>query len=334
MKILFKNFENSFRELAPGILVAILIAIAAQFLSNNYQVPAMLMALLIGLALHFLGEEGKSVKGLNFSSQTILRIGIILLGTRISTDLIISLDPNIILIVTSGVFFTIIFGILLLKAFDFDWKFGVLLGGAVAVCGASAAMAIVAVLPKEEKSDRQLTFVVLGVTILSTLAMIIYPILAKWLMMDEKNSGIFLGATIHDVAQVIGAGFSISDLTGETATVIKLFRVTLLFPVVLTISLFVRRSSSLKLKNDIKKPSLVPPFVIFFVICATLNSFGFIPDSVRFFFSEVSRWCLLIAIAAVGTKTRLQSLKIIGLTPAFLIIVTSLFLMIYILLFI
>ena len=79
MKLLLKKFENSFYELAPGILVAILIAIAAQFLSNNYQVPAMLMALLIGMALHFLGEEGKSVKGLTFSSNTILRIGIVLL---------------------------------------------------------------------------------------------------------------------------------------------------------------------------------------------------------------------------------------------------------------
>ena len=330
MQTVFINFENSFKDLAPGILVATLIAIAAQFLSNNYQVPSMLMALLIGMALHFLGEEGKSVNGLNFSSQIILRIGIILLGTRISADLIISLDPSIILIIAAGVFTTIIFGILLLKAFGFDWKFGVLLGGAVAICGASAAMAIAAVLPKEEKSDQQLTFVVLGVTILSTLAMIFYPILAKWLMMDEKIAGIFLGATIHDVAQVVGAGFSISDLTGETSTVIKLFRVTLLFPVVLVISIFVRHSSSAN--NNMQKPSLIPGFVILFIICAALNFFGYIPNSIRLFFSEISRWCLLIAIAAVGAKTRLQSLKTIGLTPAFLIIATSLFLMIFIIL--
>lgn len=332
MKLLLKKFENSFYELAPGILVAILIAIAAQFLSNNYQVPAMLMALLIGMALHFLGEEGKSVKGLTFSSNTILRIGIVLLGTRISIDLIISLDPNIIFIITSGVFLTIIFGILILRAFDFDWKFGVLLGGAVAICGASAAMAIAAVLPKEEKSEKRLTFVVLGVTILSTLAMILYPILAKWLLMDEKSAGIFLGATIHDVAQVVGAGFSISDLAGETSTLIKLFRVSLLFPTVLIISIFVRQSSLIN--SNIKKPSLVPGFVVLFIICGTLNSFNLIPDLIRLFFGEVSRWCLLIAIAAVGAKTRLQSLKIIGLTPAFLIIATSLFLLTFMLLLI
>ena len=332
MKLFLKKFENSFYELAPGILVAILIAIAAQFLSNNYQVPAMLMALLIGMALHFLGEEGKSVKGLTFSSNTILRVGIVLLGTRISIDLIISLDPNIIFIITLGVFLTIIFGILILRAFDFDWKFGVLLGGAVAICGASAAMAIAAVLPKEEKSEKRLTFVVLGVTILSTLAMILYPLLAKWLLMDEKSAGIFLGATIHDVAQVVGAGFSISDLTGETSTLIKLFRVSLLFPTVLIISIFVRQSSHIN--SNIKKPSLVPGFVLLFIICGTLNSFNLIPDLIRLFCSELSRWCLLVAIAAVGAKTRLQSLKIIGLTPAFLIIATSLFLVTFMLLLI
>ena len=332
MQVIFKNFENLLKDLAPGIMVAVLIAIAAQFLSNTYQVPAMLMALLIGMALHFLGEEGKSVKGLTFSSQIILRIGIILLGTRISADLMMSLDPSIILIITTGVFLTIIFSIFLLKAFDFDWKFGVLLGGAVAICGASAAMAIAAVLPKDEKSNRQLSFVILGVTILSTFAMIVYPIIARWLMMDEKIAGIFLGATIHDVAQVVGAGFSISDLAGETSTVIKLFRVTLLFPVVLVISIFVRRSSPI-IKN-VKKPSLIPGFVILFIICAALNSFGYIPNSIRLFFSEVSKWCLLVAIAAVGAKTRLQSLRTIGLTPAFLIIATSLFLMTFIILFI
>ena len=332
MKLLLKKFENSFYELVPGILVAILIAIAAQFLSNNYQVPTMLMALLIGMALHFLGEEGKSVKGLTFSSNTILRVGIVLLGTRISIDLIISLDPNIIFIITLGVFLTIIFGIFILRAFDFDWKFGVLLGGAVAICGASAAMAIAAVLPKGEKSEKRLTFVVLGVTILSTLSMILYPILAKWLLMDEKSAGIFLGATIHDVAQVVGAGFSISDLTGETSTLIKLFRVSLLFPTVLIISIFVRQSSYIN--DNIKKPPFVPGFVVLFIICGILNSFNLIPEMIRSFCSEVSRWCLLIAIAAVGAKTRLQSLKIIGLAPAFLIIATSLFLMTFILLLI
>jgi len=327
----YNNFKHRFITYYPGVLVAILIAISAEFLSNNYDVPAMLMALLIGMVFYFLGEEGKCVDGLTFSSQSILRLGIILLGTRISADLVLSLDFNIIIVITCGVLLTILFGIVILKTFGFDWKFGVLVGGAVAICGASAAMAIASVLPKNEKSDQRLTFVIIGVTLLSTLSMILYPILSNWLNMSDINAGIFLGATIHDVAQVVGAGFSISNEAGETSTLIKLYRVTLLFPLVLSISLFVRYSDSINLLAS--KPPLIPTFIVLFILCAVTNSLGIIPQSIKLFFSEISKWCLLIAIASVGAKTKLKNLKFIGLTPAFLIIITSLFLMMFILVF-
>ena len=327
--IVYNKFKDRFAIYFPGVLVAILIAISAEFLSNNYEVPAMLMALLLGMIFYFLGEEGKCSKGLSFASKSILRLGIILLGTRISADLVVSLDFEIIVVVTFGVLLTILFGIIVLKAFGFDWKFGILVGGAVAICGASAAMAIASVLPKNQKSHQQLTFVIIGVTLLSTLAMILYPILSNFLNMNDINAGIFLGATIHDVAQVVGAGFSISNEAGETSTLIKLYRVTLLFPIVLSISLFVRYSNSENIQ--ISKTPLVPLFVILFILCAATNSFGIIPESIKLFFDELSKWCLLVAIASVGAKTKLKNLRLIGLTPAFLIIVTSLFLMVFIL---
>ena len=312
--------------------MAILIAISAKFLSNNYEVPAMLMAILIGMSLNFLSEEGKCTDGLNFASKNILYFGIILLGTRINFDNIISIDPHIIVIIIAGVFLTIIFGILMLKIFGFSTRFGILIGGAVAICGASAAMAIASVLPKDEKSNERLSFVVLGVTIISTFCMILYPIISNYLDMNNKQAGIFFGATIHDVAQVIGAGFTISDETGETATLIKLFRVTLLFPIVLIISLI---ANKLKLINNIgTKTPLIPYFIILFIVVALINSFGFFPNLIKYFSSQLSNWCLLIAIAAVGTKTRLQNLKIIGFMPAILMVITTMFLMIFSLIFI
>ena len=185
--------------------------------------------------------------------------------------------------------------------------------------------------PKNNKNDQRLTFVIIGVTLLSTLSMILYPILSNWLNMSDIDAGIFLGATIHDVAQVVGAGFSVSNEAGETSTLIKLYRVTLLFPLVLSISLFVRYSGSVNISTS--KPPLIPMFIVLFILCAVANSLGIIPQSIKLFFSEISKWCLLIAIAAVGAKTKLKNLKFIGLTPAFLIIATSLFLMLFILVF-
>ena len=315
----------------PGIIVAVLIAIAAKFLANNYQVPAMLMAILIGMSLNFLSEEGKCVKGLNFSSKNILYLGIILLGTRIDFENILSINQNVIFLVILGVILTILFSILLLKIFGFQYRFGILIGGAIAICGASAAMAISSVLPKDDKSNERLTFVILGVTIISTFCMIFYPIISNILNMDEKSSGIFFGATIHDVAQVVGAGFTVSDFTGETATLIKLFRVTLLFPVVLCISLM---SYKFKLINDVdKKTPWVPYFIIMFICVVVINSFNLIPNNIKFLSNEFSSWFLLIAIAAVGTKTRLQNLKIIGFLPIFSMVLITIFLMIFIISF-
>ena len=322
---------NNYNNFSSGILVAVLIAVASKFLSNNYEVPAMLMAILIGMSLNFLSEDKKCEKGINFSSKNILYLGIILLGSRITFENILSININITFLIILAVILTILFSILFLRLFGFQYRLGILIGGAIAICGASAALAISSVLPKDERSDERLSFVILGVTVISTICMIFYPILANFLEMDNVSAGIFFGATIHDVAQVIGAGFTLSDETGDTATIIKLFRVTLLFPVVILISLLSYRYKSNNDSNN--KPPLVPYFIIFFIIMVIINSLNLIPLNLQFYLNEISSWFLLIAISAVGTKTRLQSLRIIGFIPILSMITVTLFLLMFILVF-
>ncbi|MDW9412870.1 putative sulfate exporter family transporter, partial [Sinorhizobium meliloti] len=224
----------------PGLLVTAAVAMAAQFLSEHYGAPAMLMALLLGIAFHFLAEEGRCVAGIELSAKLVLRIGVALLGMRISVDLLIGLGGGTILLLVSAIVATILFGLVAARLLGRGWRLALLTSGAVAICGASAAMAIAAVLPRNEFSERNLIFTVLSVTVLSTLAMIGYPIVAEYLGLDGQATGIFFGGTIHDVAQVVGAGFSVSPETGETATLVKLIRVTMLAPVVLIFSLVLR----------------------------------------------------------------------------------------------
>ncbi len=322
---------NNYNNFSSGILVAVLIAVASKFLSNNYEVPAMLMAILIGMSLNFLSEDKKCEKGINFSSKNILYLGIILLGSRITFENILSININITFLIILAVILTILFSIFFLRLFGFQYRFGILIGGAIAICGASAALAISSVLPKDERSNERLTFVILGVTVISTICMIFYPILANFLEMDYIAAGIFFGATIHDVAQVIGAGFTLSDEAGDTAAIIKLFRVTLLFPLVILISLLSYRYKSNNDSNN--KPPLVPYFIIFFIFMVIINSLNLIPLNLQFYLNEISSWFLLIAISAVGTKTRLQSLRIIGFIPILSMITVTLFLLMFILVF-
>ena len=315
-----------------GFLVSVVVAVAAQFLSEHYGAPAMLMALLLGIAFHFLAEDDSSdcKPGIEFTARTVLRFGVALLGARISVELMIGPGPNLIAVVVGGVILTILFGLLGARLLGRGWRFGLLTGGSVAICGASAAMAISAVLPKNEHSERNLIFTVLSVTVLSTIAMIAYPILTDTFDFNDEVSGVFLGGTIHDVAQVVGAGFSVSNETGEVATLVKLIRVALLAPVVLVISILVRRHAA-EGELDGKRPPILPMFVVGFLIFATLNSLGLIPQIIVDWMSSLSRWALLISIAAVGMKTSLKRILDVGGQAIALIVAETVFIALFVL---
>ncbi|MEL6482058.1 MAG: YeiH family protein [Pseudomonadota bacterium] len=312
------------RELAPGVLVSLVVGIAAQFLSEHYGAPAMLMALLLGIAFHFLAEEGRCVAGIEFTAKMVLRIGVALLGVRISVDLLMGLGIELIALVVVSVGLTIGFGLIGARLLGRGWRLALLTGGSVAICGASAAMAIAAVLPKNEHSERNLIFVVLSVTVLSTIAMIAYPILIQLFELDDRAIGVFLGGTIHDVAQVVGAGFSVSEETGETATLVKLIRVTLLAPVVLLFALAIRAAGQ-ETGSAGSRPPLIPGFVAAFLVFAALNSAGVVPPMVVDVLSDLSRWALLIAIAAVGMKTSLRRILDVGGQAIILIVAETVF---------
>ncbi len=319
-----------FEKYWPGVLITAAVALAAQFLSEHYGAPAMLMALLLGIALHFLSEEGRCVAGINLCSKTVLRIGVALLGMRISVDLLIGLGAGTILLLVLAIAATIVFGLVAARLLGRDWRMALITGGSVAICGASAAMAIAAVLPKNEHSERNLIFTVLSVTVLSTLAMIGYPILAQAIGLDARATGVFFGGTIHDVAQVVGAGFSVSPEAGETATLIKLIRVTMLAPVVLVFSIAVRNMP--QPDGDAgKRPPLLPGFVVVFLILAGLNSLGAIPPEVSDAGMAASRWALLAGIVAVGMKTSLRRVLDVGRDAVLLIVAETMFIGLFIL---
>lgn len=314
----------------PGFAVALIVTIAAQFLSEHYGAPAMLMALLLGIAFHFLAEEGRCVHGINVTSRVVLRIGVALLGARISVDQLLGLGRPLIMLIVAGVIFTIPFGLLGSRVLGRGSRFGLLTGGAVAICGASAAMAIAAVLPKNEHSESNLIFTVLAVTVLSTIAMIAYPLITALVGLDSVTTGVFLGGTIHDVAQVVGAGFSVSEQTGETATLVKLIRVTMLAPVVLCLSLAVRAGGGVDEINS-TRPPLIPGFVLVFLVLAAANSIGLVPASVSNFLGDLSRWALLTAIAAVGMKTAMRTIFDVSGQAIVLIVAETIFLATFIL---
>jgi uncharacterized integral membrane protein (TIGR00698 family) len=297
------------RVLFPGVLTAATVGLAAKFLSEHYGAPVMLMALLLGMAFSFLTEEenNRCLPGIEFSSKSVLRFGVALLGLGITVQQVRALGVEAVLITLAGVAFTVLLGPLLARLFGSQTIFGFLVGGAVGICGASAALAIASVLPNYSGKERDTIFTVVAVTVLSTIAMITYPIVADMLFLSERAAGVFLGATIHDVAQVVGAGYSISGEVGDTATLVKLLRVSLLVPIIIIISVcFATRGSA------VAGSLPVPPFVIGFVCLVFIGSSGWVAESVTETVLNISRWCLITAIAALGMKTSLRKFADIG----------------------
>ena len=297
----------SLRTLFPGLLSAVTVALAAKFISEHYGAPVMLMALLIGMAFAFLAEGGGvTASGIEFASKKLLRFGVALLGLGITFQQIMALGIEVFVLTIVAVLLTIGFGPILSRALGRRTRFGLLIGGAVGICGASAALAISSVLPKSETLERDTVFTVIAVTLLSTVAMILYPVIAGWLQLTDVETGVFFGATIHDVAQVVGAGYTVSDEAGETATFVKLLRVALLVPVVITLSLIFAG------QQEGPRNLPVPVFVLGFAALVVAGSLSLVPEGVKLVLLDLSRWCLITAIAALGMKTSLKKLGDIG----------------------
>ncbi|MBY6206700.1 MULTISPECIES: YeiH family protein [Halomonas] len=317
---------SSLSPVGRGLLVCVTIALATTFIADHYGGPTLLYALLFGMSLHFLSEEGRCLPGIEFAARTVLRLGVALLGARMTLEQVGDLGLGPVLTVLAAVGLVICAGGLLARALGLQRDLGLLTGGAVAICGASAALALSAVMPKNETSERNTILTVVGVTTLSTMAMVTYPLLVGVLDLANTQAGIFLGGTIHDVAQVVGAGYIISDETGDVSTLVKLVRVAMLVPVVMVFSWLYRASRKDQGEGKRRVPML-PGFLVGFVALVLVNSLGLIPGSVNDGLSALSRWCLVTAIAALGIKTSFQKLAVVGWEPVILMVLETLLLL-------
>ncbi|WP_150292838.1 YeiH family protein [Sphingobium estronivorans] len=302
---------------APGLAVALVVAATATFLSEHYDAPVMLYALLLGMALNFVTEAPRSRVGIDLAAKGLLRVGVALLGLRIGWHQVSALGWGPVVMVVTLVAATILLSTLAARAMGFNPLFGFLSGGATAICGASAAMALSAALPPNARKEQATLFTVIGVSALSTTAMVLYPLIARAMGFDDHAAGVFIGATIHDVAQVVGAGYAISTDAGDTATIVKLLRVAMLLPVILVAGQISRRAAG---AEGTERPPVLPWFVVAFVALVALNSLITLPAPVAEAGNLLSRWCLVTAIAAIGMKTRLGDLVQVGWKPVALMI--------------
>lgn len=306
------------KSLYPGLALCTVLALAGSFLAEHYGAPALLIVLLLGFGFSGQSRDQRLQCGVAFSARTILRIGIALLGARIGLTQFAEVGTLPLVVVLLTVPLTLGFGLLLGFWLRLPFLHSVVAAVSVAICGVSAAVAVAAVLPTGKLEERRLLGVVIGVTALGTLSMMIYPMLAAVLGFSAAESGILLGASIHDVAQAAAAGYLVSDPAGDVATLTKLLRVALLAPLVLLIGYLLRRGEPGRAE--------FPWFLLGFVALLALNSFGLIPEPLRDFLVVASGWCLLVTMAALGMRTSIIELVGLGWRPLAQLVLLSGFL--------
>lgn len=292
--------------LFPGVIVVAMASAAATWFSEHYAMPVILAGLLIGLALNFVSAELKVHPGLDFCGTSCLRWGIVLLGTQVTAMQIGSL--GVLAFVGLIGIMALVIGSGLLGAYlgGQSRYSGWLAGGATAICGASAALAIYAVIGRERLNQSQFTLTLVGVALASAIAMSFYPLIAAWLDFTDRQAGFLMGAAVHDVAQALGGGYSFSESAGETATIVKLSRVALLAPAVALIGLAVGSSGS-QPKSLLAKLKL-PWFILAFFAAVAINSLVAAPTWIAEYGLIASKAMLLFAVTATAMRSRLDLL--------------------------
>lgn len=306
-------------EYAPGLALSALVAgigyLAAPFVAHVVPIPNMVIALVVGIALNPIAARPVMQPGMAFCVRTVLRWAVALLGLRVGLADIAALGPGTGVLIVASMLATLVSGFIFARWYGRGPGFGALVGVGTAVCGASATLAASTVVPDYPGKQADIAFVVVAVNALATIAMLVYPPLCILLGFDAQSTGVMLGGTIHDVAQVVGAGYAVSVPVGNTAVIVKLFRVFLLLPVVLGVGWHFTRMG---LKHGEARVPLPVFGIVFLVLCVLNSVVPLLPSllpayaPVKSVLSEASTWGLLLAIGALGLGTSVKTIVGLG----------------------
>lgn len=305
-------------DYAPGVALSAIVAaigyLAAPYVAHVVPIPSMVIALVVGIALNPIAARPATQPGMAFCVRTVLRWAVALLGLRVGLADIAALGPETAILLVVAMAATLVSGFMFARWYGREPGFGALVGVGTAVCGASATLACSTVVPNYPGKQPDIVFVVVAVNALATLAMLVYPPLCILLGFDARTTGVMLGGSIHDVAQVVGAGYAVSVSVGNTAVIVKLFRVFLLLPVVLGVGWYFTRIGQKHGQAWVP----VPVFgIVFLALCALNSAMPLLPAllptyaPVKSVLVEASTWGLLLAIGALGLGTSIKT--IIGL---------------------
>ena len=305
-----------------GVLLMALFACAAFYIGDMQWVKSLsLSPLVVGIILGmFYANSLRNnlpeawVPGIVFSSKRILRLGIILYGFKLSFQDVVAVGMPAIVMDAIMVVGTIVLGVLVGRLLRMDRSIALLTACGSAICGAAAVMGVDgAIRPKPYKT----AVAVATVVIFGTLSMFLYPILyrAGVFQLPTEQMGIFAGATIHEVAHVVGAGNAMGPAISDSAIIVKMIRVMMLVPVLLVIAFLVARDAARRDEGAQRSKITIPWFAVMFLVVIGFNSLDLLPAGVVQALNTLDIFLLTMAMTALGAETSIDKFRKAGFKP-------------------
>ncbi|MBQ2967678.1 MAG: YeiH family putative sulfate export transporter [Clostridia bacterium] len=315
-----KNFLKTVWGILPGFLVAFIVAVFAKWVESLLPVHiigASVIALFVGMIINAFWQPKVLKAGLKFTSKKILKFAIILLGASLNVGVILSVGKMSLMVMAFTLLTCFGGGYFIGKALKLNWKLSNLISAGTGICGGSA---IAAIAPVIDADDTDVAYA-MSATFLFDMAMIVlFPIMGEMLNLSDVAYGLWAGTAVNDTSSVVAAGYAYSEGAGDFATMVKLTRTLSIIPTVLVftfINIRLKRKNNIEMKNEKKTNiwSLFPWFIAGFLALATINSLGFIPETVSGTVKDISKFLMVTALAAIGLNTSFKDMKKSGVNP-------------------
>ncbi len=307
-----------------GIFFAFLFALASNYLAGlewiqNHGFSTLVIAIILGMIY---GSTLRShlphewAPGIQFVAKKILRFAIVFYGFRLTFQEVYQVGIHGFALDLIIVVLTMVIGVFVgVKLFKLDRDIAILISSGAAICGAAAVLATEGVLKSE---PYKAAFAVITVVLFGTIGMFLIPFLQQmgYLGLSSTEYGIYVGATIHEVAQVVVAGAAVSPESGNIAVIVKMTRVMLLAPMLIVLGFYLARTAKQAVQHKVSNS--IPWFALMFIVVVGFNSLHLLPQNLVEIINRIDTFLLTMAMAALGIETNFAKVKQIGFKPLYL----------------
>ncbi|NLL35964.1 MAG: YeiH family putative sulfate export transporter [Fretibacterium sp.] len=304
------------KVILPGLCVCFLIALLAWYCGKQLPIiGGAVFGILFGMFIALFKDFPVLKEGTRFASKKILQLSVILLGFEMDMKNVLTVGSDSLVVMLFTLTTAFITAWLMAKLLKIDPTTATLIGVGTSICGGSA---IAATAPILKASDKEIAHSISTIFLFNVVAVFIFPGLGRFFNMTDQGFGIWTGTAVNDTSSVLAAGYAFSDAAGKLATIVKLTRTLMIVPIAFVLSLWVASKSQGKgpMRQNVLRS--FPWFVLGFVAAAILNSIGLVPPVLSAFLAALGKFCIIVAMSAIGLNTHLGKLLANGLKPILL----------------